>query len=551
MATTCSKCGVSLGDGQMFCTSCGTRRSEPASFQSTKKYCSSCGAAVGPHSSVCNHCGTGLAASTPVQPPVTASAASVSAPNSPTLPSQPLPKKPTSFAFKIAMVVVVLLVLGVLAMAAGVAYVAYVAKKRVSSVKDAYSHNDVAGMIAAAKGDLPAKPQPLPNWKTAPSELVSSAEGTVPLRASLRLVEAGSDQLLGDYESVFTVDVRNKDTLHVKASQQFPKGQGFERFFSTQTDQVKQLNEIACGRTIFLKDLENSAETDGYFCRQNHEERHPGTTAMGLSKKTLQELRTTGKAEFKFHQDPLNAVFSSFRKALTAADDPASKDASGMDLMNKLMSLAPVDNGEAVDTPAVQCTLRREAADQAFPVLINDQPTELPVMHVVCRPLDSDKEAHLYVLDDSENPLFMAAGSSAGGHGQIIKIYFESAKRTGLEDELADSGRAKVYDLYFDFRSDVLRPQSDKVLKEIAQVMHDNSNWKLVVEGHTDNVGGDTFNLDLSKRRAAAVKNALVTRYGIAADRLLTDGFGRSRPVDTNDTLEGRARNRRVELVRQ
>ncbi|HLM81844.1 MAG TPA: OmpA family protein [Terriglobales bacterium] len=92
--------------------------------------------------------------------------------------------------------------------------------------------------------------------------------------------------------------------------------------------------------------------------------------------------------------------------------------------------------------------------------------------------------------------------------------------------------------------------QGRTVLKEIAQVLQDHPDWKLTVKGHTDNIGGDTFNLDLSKRRAAAVKNALVKDYAIVPDRLLTDGFGRSRPVDSNDTLEGRARNRRVELCR-
>jgi outer membrane protein OmpA-like peptidoglycan-associated protein len=75
--------------------------------------------------------------------------------------------------------------------------------------------------------------------------------------------------------------------------------------------------------------------------------------------------------------------------------------------------------------------------------------------------------------------------------------------------------------------------------------------WKLSVSGHTDNVGGDAYNLDLSKRRAAAVKQALVARYHIAPDHLTTDGYGASHPVDTNDTFEGRARNRRVELMRE
>lgn len=108
-----------------------------------------------------------------------------------------------------------------------------------------------------------------------------------------------------------------------------------------------------------------------------------------------------------------------------------------------------------------------------------------------------------------------------------------------------------MYDLYFDFASATLRPESDKVLSEISKAMADHPDWKLSVEGSTDNIGGDASNLDLSKRRAAAVVQALVSSYHISADRFSTAGFGASRPVDTNDTLEGRARNRRVELVRQ
>jgi OOP family OmpA-OmpF porin len=88
-------------------------------------------------------------------------------------------------------------------------------------------------------------------------------------------------------------------------------------------------------------------------------------------------------------------------------------------------------------------------------------------------------------------------------------------------------------------------------LKEISQVLGEHPDWKLSVEGHTDNIGGDAFNLDLSQRRAVAVKQALVTRYHILQDRLSPAGFGATRPVESNDTMEGRARNRRVELVRQ
>ena len=103
----------------------------------------------------------------------------------------------------------------------------------------------------------------------------------------------------------------------------------------------------------------------------------------------------------------------------------------------------------------------------------------------------------------------------------------------------------------FDARSAVLRPESKKVLTEIAQAMRNHPDWKLSVEGHTDNIGGDASNLDLSKRRSAAVVNALATDYDIPVNRFTTTGCGASCPVDTNSTIEGRARNRRVELVRQ
>jgi outer membrane protein OmpA-like peptidoglycan-associated protein len=120
-----------------------------------------------------------------------------------------------------------------------------------------------------------------------------------------------------------------------------------------------------------------------------------------------------------------------------------------------------------------------------------------------------------------------------------------------LEKQLIKDKRAVTYGIYFDFNRDTLKPESEPVLKEIAQAMTDNPDWNLTVEGHTDNIGGDSYNLELSRRRAASVKQALVSHYTIAPERLLTGGFGASRPVETNDTLEGRARNRRVELVRQ
>jgi outer membrane protein OmpA-like peptidoglycan-associated protein len=479
---------------------------------------------------------------------------------------QPATKKPASFAFKLFMVGAALLVLVALAFGAGLVYLGYVAKKRVAAVQQAYKHDDVAGMINAAKGesDKPqplaqmisaatgqgdAKPQPLPQWKAVSADALSSAM-KIPVLKSLTWVEVANDPLRGDSESIYHLGSVTDQAIHISASQQFPQGDALDRFLGSSSSNAEQVRKIDCGRTVFRTDMENSAEADGYVCRQRTDEKRPGTVAVGFSKKTLNELRTTGHSEFTFHEDPLASLMKSFKDAITAPSG-SSQDAANMDLMNKMMSFAP-GNNQHIDTPPIKCTLHRQGdADVAIPVLVNDQPAELPAMHVVCKPPESDDEAHFYVLDDPDNPLILAAAGKTKEGGQVIKIYWDIAKRTGLEEELVENGRAKVYDLYFDFRSDELRPESNKVLKEIAEVMRAYPDWKLSVEGNTDNVGGDAYNLDLSKRRAAAVKEALVTQYGVATDRLSTTGFGSSHPIDTNDTIEGRSRNRRVELARQ
>jgi outer membrane protein OmpA-like peptidoglycan-associated protein len=123
-----------------------------------------------------------------------------------------------------------------------------------------------------------------------------------------------------------------------------------------------------------------------------------------------------------------------------------------------------------------------------------------------------------------------------------------TAKR--IEEDLAKDGRSIIYGIYFDFASDRIKEESEPVLSEIAQVLRTNPTWNLNVEGHTDSIGSDADNLDLSRRRSAAVKQALTTRYKIDLNRLQTSGYGESRPKDRNDTMEGRARNRRVELVK-
>ncbi len=120
-----------------------------------------------------------------------------------------------------------------------------------------------------------------------------------------------------------------------------------------------------------------------------------------------------------------------------------------------------------------------------------------------------------------------------------------------MEKHLAVDKRVDVYGIYFDFASDRLRPESAPVLREIGEALTRNPSWTLIINGHTDNVGGDSFNLDLSKRRSLAVRSALAETYHVDPGRLSTAGFGAAQPKESNATADGRAKNRRVELVRQ
>jgi len=228
-------------------------------------------------------------------------------------------------------------------------------------------------------------------------------------------------------------------------------------------------------------------------------------------------------------------------------------------------------NGDDVKPNYVEGILTRvEPQDVPYPMIVNDQRVNLPAVHLsgIVDSVGKDPrpkkerpnhaEADIYIVDDPLDPLVLLwkekdpALHDGKFRVEVVKIDYTVPHPVNLvEKQLTEQKRAVTYGIYFDFNKDIIKPESEPVLKQIVQAMTDNPTWKLTVEGHTDNIGGDAYNLDLSKRRAAAVKQALVTRYHIAPDRLSTNGFGSSSPVDTNDTLEGRARNRRVELTRE
>jgi outer membrane protein OmpA-like peptidoglycan-associated protein len=125
------------------------------------------------------------------------------------------------------------------------------------------------------------------------------------------------------------------------------------------------------------------------------------------------------------------------------------------------------------------------------------------------------------------------------------------ANADAFAKDIRSTGHAAVYGIYFDTGKSVLKPESETALKEIARLLQDDPGLQVHVVGHTDNVGGLETNMKLSMDRANAVVRDLTAKRGIAASRLKAGGVGPLAPVAANDTDAGKAKNRRVELVKQ
>jgi len=119
-----------------------------------------------------------------------------------------------------------------------------------------------------------------------------------------------------------------------------------------------------------------------------------------------------------------------------------------------------------------------------------------------------------------------------------------------MMSDINSQGRVALYGVYFDFNKTEVKPESDPSLKEIAKLLSDNPSLNLFVVGHTDNTGDYKYNMKLSQDRAEAVVKALVSKYNVDSKRLTSAGVGPLAPFTTNDTEEGKAKNRRVELIK-
>jgi outer membrane protein OmpA-like peptidoglycan-associated protein len=209
-----------------------------------------------------------------------------------------------------------------------------------------------------------------------------------------------------------------------------------------------------------------------------------------------------------------------------------------------------------------------EAAPAPFPLLVSGLRVEVPAIH-----LRGDLTARgrrwtpeFWVLADTTYPLILKwVGASDAPENvlQTVRVDLPPDGRAkkgpgealpggsgALEGALDSSCRVELPGIYFAFNSADLDPASDAAIAAVAEVLGRHPDWTGTIEGHTDSVGTSAANLALSERRAAALRDRLGSTHKVDPARLETKGFGSSRPRESNSTIEGRARNRRVELVR-
>jgi len=159
---------------------------------------------------------------------------------------------------------------------------------------------------------------------------------------------------------------------------------------------------------------------------------------------------------------------------------------------------------------------------------------------------EGDVYAAVNISDMSEGHLYLVVAELKPMEGGLITV-----DAAALGGDITRTGHVAVYGIYFDTGKADVKPESDAALKEIAKLLQQDPKLKLYVVGHTDNVGTLASNMDLSKRRGDAVVKVLMSKYNIAPGRLSPQGVGPVAPVASNDAEEGRAKNRRVELVQQ
>jgi OmpA-OmpF porin, OOP family len=229
-------------------------------------------------------------------------------------------------------------------------------------------------------------------------------------------------------------------------------------------------------------------------------------------------------------------------KGSECGGDASRSSAGGGGDTSLAMYLYPAERVTDAHGTSGYCALAERIADQRFMAAeIADSGAHVSVLTYAIKSPHKSDSCHAF------NERTIAVVDIVEAQAREQKMV--TVKADEMAKAISSGGKVALYGIYFDFNKTDIKPESDPTLEQIAKLLKDTPALKLLVVGHTDNVGSFTPNMDLSQRRAAAVVNALVTRYGIGKDRLMAVGVSFASPIESNKTEQGRAKNRRVELV--
>jgi len=256
----------------------------------------------------------------------------------------------------------------------------------------------------------------------------------------------------------------------------------------------------------------------------------------GIRAVAQDDLHTAHRVSL-FYVDRQNCSLTGFTNILRVSDD----------LFRKLKQNHRTDF--ELDGPEVLMTYHREnvplphwieAGDEEYvDVMVNDAPAKVRAIKT-----NTSNGWHYWVMDNPNFPIIVKADGPFRWDPPSFTGVSSEGRR--IVNDLKLHGTATTHMILFDFDKDVLKPESKPILDTIGQYMHENKNVRLIVEGHCDSVGGYDYNINLSNRRAAAVRRYLVQHGGISDSRFQSKGYGWTRPIADNKTAHGRALNRRV-----
>jgi outer membrane protein OmpA-like peptidoglycan-associated protein len=347
----------------------------------------------------------------------------------------------------------------------------------------------------------------------------------IPLAAGLTLVSTlqgaarksgASDDAAwqGDREDVIVVDQVGTDGVRYRWS------------YTGGSEPRRQGDRGSFTRFVRAEDLAAAPRVNLVFASSDPE-RVPGATAFSLSRAALAELRGAGRTRLSYAE-----VDDGVGGLLGARGIGLGLGGSRVYYRGALTLVSP----EPV----------------ALPLLIDGRRTAVSALHARGRFSLGERRIELdfFVVPDPEHPLLLKI-TGQGGTWQVLRVGLPGADAGALiERSLERECRAELPGVYFAFGAAEVSAESAEALRAVAALLGRHPAWRLAVEGHTDSIGSAPANTALSARRAEAVRTRLVTAYGVPAARLSARGLGQTRPRESNATLAGRARNRRVELAR-